>query len=257
MIGLAHSIPPRFGARSRLCDTILPTAVADLKGLYVADASSIVLTVGVSQWSDTSGAGNHLTQPTGAMQPTWSATGWAGSKGGVLFDGTNDLLHSTSAGLLTAFTGSDAPHTVLWGSEIVTNVTAKTHWSANSTTPANNQNTRLRRGASTVYQAARRDDASTILDVNGTLTVDTLRRRHVLQHTGTAVSHWVDGAADINAGAQNVGVLTLQRFTVGGLMQGATPSERMNIRFRYLVVYARALTATELAGLDCWAQGVA
>ncbi len=46
----------------------------------------------VSQWTDQSGNGRHLTQGTAANQPTYNATGGPNSTPSILFDATNDVL---------------------------------------------------------------------------------------------------------------------------------------------------------------------
>lgn len=57
------------------------------------DAASITQSSGaVSQWTDKSGNGNNATQGTAGNKPSYSATGWNGTKPGITFDGTNDYL---------------------------------------------------------------------------------------------------------------------------------------------------------------------
>jgi hypothetical protein len=52
----------------------------------------------VSQWNDWSGNGRHVTLATGAAQPTYSATGFAGSLPCVTFDGGDGLRFATTGG---------------------------------------------------------------------------------------------------------------------------------------------------------------
>ena len=68
-----------------------PRSIAGLAAWYDATvASSVTLTSGfVSQWSDLSGAGRHLTQSVEADRP---GTSTIGGKTAIDFDGSNDYL---------------------------------------------------------------------------------------------------------------------------------------------------------------------
>lgn len=66
--------------------------------LWVAASESVVLREAedeffVTQWSDLSGQGNHLTNPAEAAQPRWVTSGWNGLPA-VQFDGTSQFLLS-------------------------------------------------------------------------------------------------------------------------------------------------------------------
>jgi hypothetical protein len=78
-----------------------PRRIAGLAAWYDATvASSVTLTGGfVSQWSDLSGGGLHLTQATEANRPE---TGTLGGKTAIDFDGSNDLL--VNAGVPSGWT---------------------------------------------------------------------------------------------------------------------------------------------------------
>jgi hypothetical protein len=66
---------------------------ANLIAYYDARKSPYTLATGVSQWNDISGNGRHLTQATGASQPTYNA----GSGFPYLqFDGTDDFMKTGS-----------------------------------------------------------------------------------------------------------------------------------------------------------------
>jgi hypothetical protein len=52
----------------------------------------VTIGTGVSQWSDQSGNGFHLTQGTGGAQPTFEASGGPNSTPSILFDGSDDRL---------------------------------------------------------------------------------------------------------------------------------------------------------------------
>ena len=59
--------------------------------LDAADVSTIVVSTGVSQWSDKSGNNRHFTQATAAEQPIYSPSAFFG-RAGITFDGSNDTL---------------------------------------------------------------------------------------------------------------------------------------------------------------------
>lgn len=85
-----------------------PQAVAGL-ALWL-DASQITGLVNgspVTAWNDLSGAGNHLSQSTSAVQPKYR-TNVINGKPVVTFDGVNDYLRNTTFGALNAKTGATA-----------------------------------------------------------------------------------------------------------------------------------------------------
>lgn len=71
-----------------------PTDIANLAAWYRAD-QGVTISTGVSQWNDLSGNGRHLTQATGANQPTFGATAGPNSTPALTFDGSNDSLGVT------------------------------------------------------------------------------------------------------------------------------------------------------------------
>lgn len=71
----------------------------------------ITISTGVSSWKDIT-HGYAATQGTGSAQPTYSATSFGGDPG-LTFDGVDDCLTSTDAGLLAALPAS-ASHCELW-----------------------------------------------------------------------------------------------------------------------------------------------
>lgn len=85
-----------------------PADLANLKGWWDAgDASTFTYSSGVlvSQWADKSGQGRHLAQGDTASQP--SRNGTINSRTSVVFDGTSDLLSTTT------FTAPATPSTLL------------------------------------------------------------------------------------------------------------------------------------------------
>jgi len=81
-----------------------PKTISGLAAWYdAADATTLTLATGVSQWNDKSGNGRNLTQSTGNNQPA-SGTRTIGGKNALDFDGTNDALALGSYGLDLAAT---------------------------------------------------------------------------------------------------------------------------------------------------------
>lgn len=79
-----------------------PSNAGTLFAWYRADQGTTIAT-GVSQWNDLSGNTKHLTQGTGANQPTLSSSGGPNSTATITFDGTNDALALTFSGVSQPF----------------------------------------------------------------------------------------------------------------------------------------------------------
>ncbi len=87
-------------ARSR---DLVPSDISALAAWYRADAANVTIATGVSQWNDLSGAGLHLTQGTGASQPTWLSSDING-RPSIQFNGSSHFLSraATTLGVTTA-----------------------------------------------------------------------------------------------------------------------------------------------------------
>ena len=74
-----------------------PTSIAGIRlWLDAADASSLTIDTGVSEWRDKSGQGKHFVQVTGNNQPS-ATTRTIGGRVALGFDGTNDSLSCSEA----------------------------------------------------------------------------------------------------------------------------------------------------------------
>ena len=74
-----------------------PKSIAGLQlWLDAADASSLTIDTGVSEWRDKSGRGKHFAQATGNNQPSATAR-TIGGRVALSFDGTNDGLSCSEA----------------------------------------------------------------------------------------------------------------------------------------------------------------
>lgn len=76
--------------------------VSSSKILAYYRSDTVLIETGVSQWTDLSGNGYHLTQGTGAKQPSYNLTSGSNSTPEIIFDGSNDTLANTSLQLPTA-----------------------------------------------------------------------------------------------------------------------------------------------------------
>ena len=87
-----------LGAPPWITNPWTPANIQTALWLDAADASTITLNGStVSQWSDKSGNGRHVSQATASQQPNWNATG-LNNKPILTFDGSNDVLLNASVG---------------------------------------------------------------------------------------------------------------------------------------------------------------
>lgn len=94
--GLAVWIPPTF-------PTLSVSYAAAVTVRYEAD-TGIGVSTGqpMSSWADTAGSGKDYAR-AGSARPTWQSTGWDGLRPCVRFDGVDDYMVATVAGLTPPF----------------------------------------------------------------------------------------------------------------------------------------------------------
>jgi lysophospholipase L1-like esterase len=104
LLGATHSLSDR--ATLQVSKQIAPNKIEGLVAWYDASDSTTLTSVGtlVSQWSDKSGNGNHLTQSTDSKKPKTGTTTINGVNA-VEFDGTSDYL-SIPSGLYSLSNGN-------------------------------------------------------------------------------------------------------------------------------------------------------
>lgn len=84
--------------RAQSTTPFTPLALTALRGWYESDSGTTVV-VGVSQWNDKSGLGNHLLQATGGAQPLLVPAQINGLPA-IVFDGVDDFMRAVIVGLV-------------------------------------------------------------------------------------------------------------------------------------------------------------
>jgi hypothetical protein len=201
------------------------------------------------------GGPNPLLQATGTSRPAYSATSWGGTRPGLTFDGTTDVLEGD--GLAASVTGTDQPFTVVMAAQILTlgtSVDIRSLWGfgRNGVDPPLHD-LRLPASVSGVIGSGRRDDASTSRVKDAATAVDTNRHIYSLTFTGTRVALHIDGVLDANldgvstpAADSDVGATTLDTFSVGGIRRIGL-SGLTHMVLGGILVYAGALSGAERA----------
>jgi hypothetical protein len=159
------------------------------------------------------------------------------------FDGVNDMLKSVGAAVIAALTGTDTPNTVLAVLKKNGNTGNQILWGASKASSAVAFHSMRDTGA-TGLAFLRRDDASTLVQPAQGLTInDTNPHVITFVFTGTAGTGYKDGTAGTAGIALNVGVTTLDQFTIGARDGGAgTATEPASVDIAEIMVFAGALS---------------
>lgn len=200
---------------------------------------------GVGTWNDLSGNGYNVTQTTNGARPVYKATGGPGSKPCIQFDGSNDFLASTSH---------------WWGSDDLTVFVVMKNTS-NSTSiefivGKNKTNTNKRQWQ--VYIDGVGDDTHFQSDSDGSSPVSSayisyegsIWESYSIISNPTTVTWWKDGVSQtVTGSSQNI----LDDNTTGlfiGARDAASPDFFHDMSISEIIVYTRALTATERAAIE-------
>jgi hypothetical protein len=209
----------------------LPPVTANLEAWFDGQDASTLTVVGsnISQWDDKSGLGNHITQATGADQPTVSTLN---SYAAVAFDGTGQHLDGVSW-------SQQSPTTlfvVYQFSSPIKGGTAAMVWSANSD--------RIRWEKRTTGNLRRIHENS---DLIGTLE-DTNAHYFTGIYNDVSSAIRIDGAVDVSG---NVGTRTPSS---DGLSIGATPGGLSGHQgvIGEVLWYDALLNATEISQVEAW-----
>lgn len=174
----------------------------------------------VSQWDDLSGNGYHMTQGTGSKQPLWKApSAGINDNCAVLFDNTDDILNNVALG--TLFSGTDLPISVFAVVKRTGTADGDAYFSIGNTTGGNLGCYYFAGyvGGGAGWRITKIDDAVTT-DADAGGTPETTTRVMSMVHTGTTASIWADGSNLVNGATNNVGTVTTNNASIGGLIEG-------------------------------------
>ena len=197
------------------------------------DANDLALGAG-SAWAAKAGSNGTL-----VASPTVS-DGWTGGRRMVTLNGTSQYL--TIDGIASAISGEDQPFSIA----LVYQFTANTAnyavlWAANrSATSTPKFEFYKLNTAGAAFQQYNQDDGVGTASANAGA-ADTNTHVLVCSCTGTAFSSWFNGSIAHNATAANVGVRTLDLFTVGAIRRGGTASVFAPARICEVVCWSSAI----------------
>lgn len=228
------------------------TGVTDSLGGAIANNE------GVGTWNDLSGNARHATQTTDTDRPVWKSTGGPGGKACIQWDGTDDFLRT-------------AAH--FWGSDDNTIIVVMKF--ANAT--RNTIETIIRKGETSAndrqfnFQASNtassyRIEAYAFKDGGGTNfntyhgdAKSTVFRTiiHTSNGAGT-ISLYIDGSSvtytNVTGGTADHTIFnsSASRTGLGAANVGVTPVNFLQGSISEIIVYSKALTATERAAIELY-----
>ena len=214
-----------------------PRRIAGLSAWYDATvASSVTLTGGfVSQWSDLSGGGFHLTQGTEASRP---GTATIGGKTAIDFDGSNDFLFTTTT--LPDF-GTVFDVHILDAASVAYGI-----YHLNSTVGGSGKRMGLLYSSTNEYRSQSVLGATSQGVSGGTRTADA--RITSFTFTGSATAGRLDGAAlsgtTLGGNGTDPGIYLGSRSISGSL------SLPLNGKIGEFIVYNRVLSAAEITRIE-------
>jgi hypothetical protein len=175
-------------------------------------------------------------QGTGANQPI-SGTRTINGLNALDFDGANYWL--TANGLISSFTGSDKPFTILSVClcDAPTAAPQSSIWAIGSSASPNQFQSQVYQNSQNI--ANRRDDGGTIV-TSGASYISGVNL-NCLVFTGTTVSSYTNATANYSGSSQDVGVLTLDRFAIGATIRN-TNSHFFDGTIGEVIIYNTALS---------------
>jgi hypothetical protein len=181
----------------------------------------------VTKWWDQSGNGRHLTQATTSAQPMIVNAGTVVTSGGkpaVTFDGSDDVLYTSTASLWAA--GAATACSVLKAS---TPAAPGRWWAESVSTLAGAQYSLMQpnnAGVSTGQGVISTSDsnAASIITAQGSLApFNGAIHQSSATDTGTALAQWLDGAVDLTSTAYTrPSSTTKDRFALGGVIRSGS-----------------------------------
>lgn len=225
---------------------------ANLPGLFMwfsaSDVPSITIATGVSQWSDKSGNGRHVTQGTAANQPAWSAAAVTVNGigiPGVTFDGSNDILTRVAAGLFAA--GSATCFLVATAPSIATN---RFVVSEGNTADDDSQYAPFKSStttASTVHSLVNDDGATANLNNQPATATGWAATPQILTRidSGSNMKERKNGTGGVNGTNYTRGTVTLNTFALGARAR-TTPTGYAAVTIHELILCTGVLSADNI-----------
>lgn len=204
-------------------------------GFLLADAAVI------DTWRDKSGGGRDLTQ-SGSARPTLKLDIRNGLSV-VRFDGNNDYMSTTAAGLGDLVSGSDLPATILVALASSNFASAQTIAGFFDAAAANGS-LRIAANVTPKWVTFKIDDAGTNVNSNSTVAADSAFHVVSMASAGTTVDMIVDGVSQFSGTNQDVGATTTTRFALGA-RANLSPGAFFFGDIGEVLVYNRYLDAAE------------
>jgi len=208
----------------------------------------------VVTWYDQSGNGREVTQATAAAQPKIVSAGALVTNGGkpaVSFDGVDDCLVNSSpvlfaAGVATVAQVLSAP----------TGTAQARVWTESTSTSSGDQYGLLQPDGTTTQTRAYPYPLMTNAFAAGTAGLTptksffdgTVHQASAID-TGTSMSSWVDGAADVSGFTYTRTTSSKNRFTIGGVTRSGSLAP-LGMKFSEFVSFARVLSSADRQSVD-------
>ena len=231
----------------------LPTSIPNIAGWWdAADTSSIATASGtsVSQWSDKSGLGVHLTQATTTRQPDSGVT-FQNGLSTVTFNGTSQILVSTMPTQMVNATNGAWTIVCVMGPKSVSG----TKTGVDQDSAANPTRLFEIRHSNDIVQALAFNTASSAFiaaSAAGTAVVGAGKVYSAVRGA-TSVQLWVDGVTAGPTTTTGTPAITNQYpFSLGGSRGAAGGAQYWFGSIAEVVVYSRALTTTERQQLETY-----
>lgn len=208
-----------------------------LRGWFKADSLNLADGASVTAWVDSSGNGNDA---SGGTSPTYKV-GIQNGKPGVLFTRASSQ-YLRADGVAAVSSGTDLPYTVVHVIKPVTLSTGVTHifsgWGSTASTVQRCWNY----SNNAQYNSLRRDDANVQL-TSSTAGIETTNAQVLTYHySGTLMNVWRDGVQVSTNMNTDVGLMTLNNFTLGASLAVATPANFYDGHMLEIIIYAAAIS---------------
>jgi hypothetical protein len=192
-----------------------------------------------------------LVQATASAKPTYNAASLNG-RGGLTFS-VDDFL--TADGVAPLFSGNDKIFTMAGVFSFTHDVNVRDFVSLGSGASANPFMRLMEANNSERWRIVRGDDAAgstgQILGPTNVLLTSGVAHALVLEFRGQVVNTWVDGVPCIVNAACDVGVATLNRFTLGCFRRN-TNSNFVNAVFGEMFIGTSLVTAADVAAASAY-----